>query len=397
MAAGNTKFRVENGLDVIGSANVSGTMRVDGDLSIGGNLAVTLVVQGDIKPTANHTYNMGVDDFRWTVFGSSGNFSNNLTVAGDTTLNNVSIANAIPTQNNQPLGSLTRRWAITANTVTTLTANASTLLEIVPSSASFNANSGVANTTEIITTTANHGFANGDVVQYIVAAGNTAIGGLSNASYYYVVCANSTTGLQLSSTFNGTAINITAGLNQSGHSLDLVKFIANTTAITAPLLTVTAGNTSLLGSLNVLANATFSNATSFAGNAVFKTDLLFIDATNNRIGFKNASPSSADLITIGGNTVVVGLNTAVRFLSTNATHNGSVMIAGNTTNTRWTTTTYEANATSNDGGFLFRTANSTTTTDVLAFNQSGFTYKSGNVVHSGNFGVYNYTGTRLGP
>ena len=53
MAAGNTKFRVENGLDVIGGANVSGMLRVDGDLSIGGNLAFTLTTAGDLLPTTN--------------------------------------------------------------------------------------------------------------------------------------------------------------------------------------------------------------------------------------------------------------------------------------------------------------------------------------------------------
>lgn len=49
MATSNTKFKAENGLDVVGSANVSGVMRVEGDLSVGGNLAFTATVTGDLN------------------------------------------------------------------------------------------------------------------------------------------------------------------------------------------------------------------------------------------------------------------------------------------------------------------------------------------------------------
>lgn len=63
----------------------------------------------------------------------------------------------------------------------------------------------------------NNQFENGDVVTYLVAAGNTAISGLSNNSNYFVV--NSTSlSFKLSNTYNGSAINITAGLTQNGHS-----------------------------------------------------------------------------------------------------------------------------------------------------------------------------------
>ena len=305
MPTSNTKFKVENGLDVIGTANVSGTLRVDGDLSVGGNLAVALTVAGDIKPTANHIYNLGNTTFRWSLLGSSGEFSNTLSVSGATTLNTATAVSLLPSANNDSLGSSTRRWALVANTVEAVSANISTTLNVV------------GNTTVNGTFTVNN----------IAALGNTVITGSANVS---------------------VALNA-------------------------------------LGTLSVAANATFD------------TDLLFLDAVNNRVGIKNAAPSTTDLLTIGGNTVISGLNTAVRFLSTNATHNGSVMVAGNTTNTRLTLTTYEANATAADGGFLFNAINATTTTAVLAFNQLSFQYKSGNVAHSGNFGIFDSAGTRLGP
>lgn len=304
MATSNTKFKVENGLDVIGTANVSGTLRVDGDLSVGGNLAVALTVAGDIKPTSDHIYNLGNTTFRWSLVGSSGDFSNNLSVSGITTLNTATATGLNPSANNDPLGSSTRRWALSANTVDTVTANVTTSLNVV----------GGATVNGALT------------VNNTAALGNTTITGDASVS----------------------------------------------SILTTAFLTVTS-------------------------NAAFDTDLLFLDAFNNRVGIKNASPSASDLLTISGNTVVTGLNAAIRFLSSNATHNSAISVAGNTTNTRLTLTTYETNATSSDGGFAFIAANSTTTTSVLAFNQAAFQYKSGNVAHAGNFGIFDSSGTRLGP
>jgi cytoskeletal protein CcmA (bactofilin family) len=305
MATSNTKFKVENGLDVVGTANVSGTLRVDGDLSVGGNLAVALTVAGDIKPTANHSFNLGNTTFRWSLLGSSGDFSNTLSVSGGTTLNTATAKSILPSANNEPLGSSTRRWALQANTIEAVSANVSTTLNVV---------------------------------------GNTTVNGAL--------------------TINNT---------------------------------VSSGNTTITGSANISTSLSVTGNVAVSGNAVFDTDLLFLDAFNNRVGIKTTLPSTVDLLTIAGNTVISGLNTALRFLSSNATHNGSVMISGSATNTRLTVTTYEANATASDGGFLFNAVNATTTTAVLAFNQLSFQYKTGNVAHAGNFGIFDSSGTRLGP
>jgi cytoskeletal protein CcmA (bactofilin family) len=305
MATSNTKFKIENGLDVVGTANVSGTLRVDGDLSVGGNLAVALTVAGDVKPTANHDFNLGNTTFRWSLLGSSGDFSNTLAVSGATTLNTATAISLLPASNNDSLGSSTRRWALTANTVETVTANISSTLNVV----------GAATVNGALT------------INNTVASGNTTITGFASIST----------------------------------------------------------------TLSVSGNVAVS------GNAAFDTDLLFLDAFNNRVGIKNATPSSSDLLTISGNTVLTGANVALRFLSANASHNSAVVISGNTTNTRFTLTTYETNATASDGGFLLNAVNATTTTSVLAINQLSFQYKSGNVAHSGNFGIFDSAGTRLGP
>lgn len=88
-----------------------------------------------------------------------------------------------------------------------------------PVRASFNANTGVNTTTDVITTTTAHGFANGDYVRYDVSTGNTAILGLLNGGYYYVANTTSTT-LKLSQTNGGAALNITASVtSETGHKL----------------------------------------------------------------------------------------------------------------------------------------------------------------------------------
>jgi len=61
----------------------------------------------------------------------------------------------------------------------------------------FDGNTGVSNTNKFITISGNQ-FANGDYVKYFVETGNTAIGGLSNNTGYFVVGANSL-GVQLAS------------------------------------------------------------------------------------------------------------------------------------------------------------------------------------------------------
>lgn len=82
---------------------------------------------------------------------------------------------------------------------------------------SFNSNSAVNSTSDFITLT-RHNLQNNDIVKYVAAVGNTAISGLANNTQYYVVSANSA-GIKLSASRSGSAINITKGLTENGHSL----------------------------------------------------------------------------------------------------------------------------------------------------------------------------------
>jgi len=116
---------------------------------------------------------------------------------------------------------------------------------------SFNANTSVANATEYISF-ANNSYSNGDYVQYYTDTGNTALSGLSNASYYFVVGANGTA-LQLTSgnstTYNTTPIDITSGPTESGHYLAVVPTV--NTALNAVTYGPTLNNASLSTVLDV--------------------------------------------------------------------------------------------------------------------------------------------------
>ena len=148
----------------------------------------------------------------------------------------------------------------------------------LPTSVQFNANSGVANTTDIITTSTAHVFGNNEQVVYTTHPSNTVINGLANNTTYYVVNAIAGgTALQLSTSSGGSPINITAN---SSSAVAVGHFLART------------GTT---GSNNTIA---FSNAISYAPNTAIR---YYVNA---------------------GNTVVSGLttNTVYYVDQSNATH-----------------------------------------------------------------------------
>ena len=97
---------------------------------------------------------------------------------------------------------------------------------------SFNTNLDVDSANDFIITYTNP-FANGDVVQYRVESGNTALTGLSANTKYFIVQAN-TIGVKLAATSGGANINITANtvVSESGHSLSKYDTINLTSGLT---------------------------------------------------------------------------------------------------------------------------------------------------------------------
>lgn len=155
----------------------------------------------------------------------------------------------------------------------------------------FNALTGVANTTEIITTTGSHGLVNGDIVQYVVSPGNTVVTGLSNGSNYYVVNSAASTTLQLSETSGGAAINVTATVSETGHTLIPQKaIVANSLVrVYSPILPdtyfvdiVTEANSSSFTVSKVVSN------TSLVGSGFYVTKIdrpnsAFLDKQNQNV------------------------------------------------------------------------------------------------------------------
>lgn len=77
-------------------------------------------------------------------------------------------------------------------------------------------------------------FSNNDLIRYYTDTGNTAITGLSNNSFYYVVAANST-GFKVSATSNGSVLDLTGVTTESFNSntiVDADNFILLTDAST---------------------------------------------------------------------------------------------------------------------------------------------------------------------
>lgn len=94
-----------------------------------------------------------------------------------------------------------------------------TVTVAAPAAQSFNALTAVSNTNDTIAiTTANSIFLAGDRVTYTVAAGNTAIGGLASGTAYFIQAANTTT-VKLATAPGGAAIDLTASVSETGHSL----------------------------------------------------------------------------------------------------------------------------------------------------------------------------------
>lgn len=182
----------------------------------------------------------------------------------------------------------------------------------LPTSVGFNANSGVANTTDIITTSTAHVFGNNEQVIYTTHPSNTVINGLANNTTYYVVNAIAGgTALQLSTSSGGAPINITAN---SSSAAAVGHFIART------------GTT---GSNNTIA---FSNAINYAPNTAIRyyintgntvvsglttNTVYYVDQSNASHVALKATPSGSRIaLTAGLNQTGHHLIGPLRILST---------------------------------------------------------------------------------
>lgn len=170
-------------------------------------------------------------------------------------------------------------------------------------SVTFNANTNVSNTYDAIyLANANTNFKNGDLIRYVVSAGNTAVSGLSNGSFYYVVSSN-TTAIQLSSSLDGAAINLTSGATETGHTLYSNSAMCSNTFNALTILSITTGTSTF--SANELVIGTNSGAAgyvAFANATVAKVSMLHgTFLANSSFGETITGTSSSVAATINPN------------------------------------------------------------------------------------------------
>jgi hypothetical protein len=179
----NDVFGVDTTEVGIESANVIAIIITDGGSGYTANAAVTVSGGGGASATANAQAN---------ATGSIGVV--NITAGGSSYESSPTVAVAAPSA-----------IAINANTA------------LFDESAGINASSAVDATAETIAISSNP-YSVGDALLYSVAASNTAIGGLTDATTFFVSFAN-TSEIALATVSGGANIDLTAGSSETGHSL----------------------------------------------------------------------------------------------------------------------------------------------------------------------------------
>jgi hypothetical protein len=243
----------------------------------------TTVGQFAVDATEIAVVNGSIAAYTITFAGSGYRANATVTVSGNATSN--ATANSlgrISAVNVNTTGSgYTTNPTVTVAAPAAQTFNSNTALYL---DATFNSDTGVANSTDFITTSSAHGFSNGDLVQYRTATGNTALSGLTNAASYYIRFAN-TTAFKLSTSETSANLDLTAAATgETGHTLRRVGqgFISIGTNVLQNgdrvTYTVAASNTALTGLTNgatyfvVGANSTgVELSTTNGGNAIVLT------------------------------------------------------------------------------------------------------------------------------
>jgi hypothetical protein len=240
MAAGNTKFKAEHGLLVVGNTEieqsllVSGSANVVGDLTVGGSVVFSANVTGNFIPDVSGRA-LGNTSNRWNTFANSLNASNTATFNGS----------VLPTANGVLLGDTGTRWFAYATSID------------VSNNATVSNNLTVSNTASI-TTRVNVGSVltiQSNTVAYTnTTPGQTVVDSYSATTYrsskYLIEVKNTSTGYQLSELL----------LTHDGSTVYLTEYgVANSVALFCTFdADISTGNVRLLATPT--SNATFKIA-----------------------------------------------------------------------------------------------------------------------------------------
>lgn len=182
---------------------------------------------------------------------------------------------------------------------------------------SFNANTDVNQTSDFIFIATNP-FANDDLLVYTTAAGNTILSGLTNTGSYYVVSSNST-GIKLSTTRGGSAIDLTASsISENGHIFTRYpEYVSVSSSNTIPI------DIQLLSNTEFQLNEVIKNHTSInlnVGTNVASNGMITIGSNpfvNNDIITYRVAVGNSKITELSNTTnyYVVGANSTVIYLA----------------------------------------------------------------------------------
>lgn len=184
---------------------------------------------------------------------------------------------------------------------------APTLTISAPTAQTFNANtdvtagSGSGSNNVIALATASRFVAN-DLITYTVSAGNTAIGGLTNGTSYFVDFANATV-VALKPSLTGSRIQLTKGPTQTGHILQgqtatAVMFCDNQIVRgTANSFNVTANTTGVSNTADVLFIAS-------ANSFMAVNDVVYYNVPAGNTAIPNLTPNTSYFVTFVNSTAV---------------------------------------------------------------------------------------------
>ena len=163
----------------------------------------------------------------------------------------------------------------------------------------FNALTNVSNTNDTIAiANASTNYFVGDKIQYIVDAGNTAIGGMANGIYYYVLSSN-TTAITLSTSYEGSLLNLTAGTSESGHRLyTTTLYNSNTFNALTYLTTSAAAGTFQRNEVVVGATSNATASIAFANTTMIKVSYTVGTFANAEIISGQSSGATATITNI---------------------------------------------------------------------------------------------------
>lgn len=244
--------------------------------------------------TGNVTYNSGYSLYSISSNNGTG-YSNSDVIVFRSPISNLDITDNRTTNPAEVHG-------IVSNTRISITANTS----------------GYSNTNETINiTSANSKFSANDSVYYMVPSGNTAIGGLTANTYYFVNYTNSST-ITLKSTLTGANVDITGNITANGETHYIYvgrKVTANTSGFSNTADVVLVANASTYFNLNdrvyYIVPASNTSLSGLTGNTWYYVN--FVNSTS--IALANSQIQSSNDVTVTMVTNTTGGNLTLTITS----------------------------------------------------------------------------------